>query len=87
MADYHFILVHKPGTSNRADAFSRRPDFDTGENDNENIVVLPDHLFANATELLSLEQQVLDAQNEHWEQMDKLSKDFAFDTIEGKQFY
>jgi hypothetical protein len=27
---------------------SRRPDYDQGERDNENITVLPDHLFAHA---------------------------------------
>src|ERR1700679_2998690 len=87
MADYHFVLVHKPGNQNRADALSRRPDYDTGERDNDNIVVLPDHLFANTMELLSIEQQVFEAQSEHEEQMNNLSKDFALDTIEGKRFY
>ena len=52
LADYHFTLVHKPGTLNCADAFSRRPDHDSGALDNEDIVVLGPELFANAAEIL-----------------------------------
>jgi hypothetical protein len=64
--------VHKPGAQNQADALSRCPDYNTGEKDNEDIVVLPEHLFTNAAEILSLEQQVHEAQEEHEEQMREL---------------
>jgi hypothetical protein len=70
MADYHFTLVHKPGASNHADGLSCRPDYDTGERDNEEVIVLPEHLFANATEILTLEQQISDKQEECKRQMD-----------------
>jgi hypothetical protein len=79
--------VHKLGAQNCADALSRRPDYDTGENDNENVIVLPEHLFTNAAEILSLEQQVQEAQEEYKEQMRKLREEFAMDIIEGKEFY
>lgn len=32
-----------------ADALSRCPNYDQGDSDNENIMVLPDHLFLKAT--------------------------------------
>jgi hypothetical protein len=32
----------------RADALSRRSDYNQGEEDNQNITVLPDNLFARA---------------------------------------
>ncbi len=32
----------------QADALSRRPDYDQGEDDNRNVVVLPDRLFIRA---------------------------------------
>ena len=32
----------------RADALSRRPGYDQGENDNKDVVVLPDHVFVRA---------------------------------------
>ena len=47
-------LRHIPGKSNgRADALSRRPDYDQGTHDNENVTVLPDHLFIRMGQSLS----------------------------------
>jgi hypothetical protein len=46
LSEYYFTLHHFPGKQNvRADALSRRPDYDEGENDNENVTILPEHLF------------------------------------------
>ena len=46
LSEYDIEIHHIKGTSNgRADALSRRPDYDQGENDNKDVVVLPDHLF------------------------------------------
>jgi hypothetical protein len=41
------IKIHhiKGKTNGRADALSRRPDYDQGEHDNANVTVLPDQLF------------------------------------------
>jgi hypothetical protein len=60
LANYHFTLVHKPGVSNKADHLSRRPDYDEGKGDNEDVQVLPDALFANAILSLDVEQAVYD---------------------------
>ena len=50
--DYDIKIHHLKGSANgRADAVSRRPDFDQGEGDNEGIVVLPDALFVRLVEL------------------------------------
>jgi hypothetical protein len=62
LADYHFVLMHKPGILNKADYLLHWPDYDTGSTNNENITVLPPHLFTNATNLLSLEQRPRRAQ-------------------------
>ena len=41
-------MVHIPGKKNiQADTLSRRPDLCPEETDNENVVVLPEHLFVN----------------------------------------
>jgi hypothetical protein len=42
LADYNITIEHRPGTTNRADPLSRRPDLDDGSRDNQNIIVLPD---------------------------------------------
>ncbi len=40
------MLKHVAGTKNaRADALSRRPDYNMGEEDNDNVVVLSSHVF------------------------------------------
>ena len=50
LADYDIEIHHLQGKENgRADALSRREDHDMGERDNENVVVLPDHLFVRTT--------------------------------------
>jgi hypothetical protein len=49
LMDYNFELIHISGKKNgRADALSRRPDYDMGEHDNKQLVVLPPKFFANA---------------------------------------
>jgi hypothetical protein len=57
LADYNFKLVHFPGTANKADTFSRQPDYDNGQEDNDNILVLPPHLFARALTLSTIDDR------------------------------
>src|SRR5712664_1356826 len=46
LQQYHFTLLHKPGsTHTKPDFLSRPPGLDRGKNDNENIVLLPEHHF------------------------------------------
>ena len=52
LSEYDLEIYHIKETSNgRADALSRRPDYDQGEDDNKDVVVLPDHLFVRAGHL------------------------------------
>jgi len=46
LAEYHIQLVYKPGATQRADGLSRRPDLIL-DDDDELIIVLPDHLFVS----------------------------------------
>ena len=54
MQDYNFIIKHIPGENNKSDALSRRLDYDQGTNDNNNVTVLPPHLFIQTTTLSCL---------------------------------
>jgi hypothetical protein len=73
LGDYNIQLVHKPGVTNKADLLSRCPDFDQGKADNEEVLVLPPHLFVNAVEAgESLEELVLKAQQGQEEALQRL---------------
>jgi hypothetical protein len=53
LSEYNFEIRHIKGTSNgRADALSRRPDYDQGHEDNQNVTVLPRQVFARTMEVL-----------------------------------
>jgi hypothetical protein len=46
LAEYDIELRHIPGKTNgRADALSRLPNYNQGEDNNKDVTVLPDHLF------------------------------------------
>jgi hypothetical protein len=57
LADYNFTLVHFPGTANKADTLSKCPDYPQGSKDNDNVTVLPPHLFACATSFSSIDDR------------------------------
>ena len=42
---YNILLEYKPGATNRADALSRRPDYEGPNPDNEEVLVWPDEYF------------------------------------------
>jgi hypothetical protein len=53
LSEYNFEICHIKGTTNgRADALSRQPDYDQGQEDNQDITVLPEKVFARAMEVL-----------------------------------
>ena len=57
------FLVHIPGKKNiQADALSRRPDLCPEETDNENMVVLPEQLFANLIDT-KLQRRIVNTEN------------------------
>jgi hypothetical protein len=65
LADYNYKLSHFPGTANKADLLSRRPDLHSGNDDNTGVLVLPPSLFANAATLSSLDECVRAHQFKH----------------------
>ncbi len=80
MADYDVQLKHQPGTSNKADHLSRRPDYDQGTNNNQEVTALPKRLFANVLNLATLQEDVHQSQRDHeptllaWESKHQITK-------------
>jgi RNase H-like domain found in reverse transcriptase/Integrase zinc binding domain len=62
MAEFDFELVYKPGATNKADHLSHWPDYDDGSLDNQDVTILPPHLFVHAITISDLEWLILDAQ-------------------------
>ena len=57
LEEYNIKLQHILGTSNgRANALSRRPDYNQETMDNQNVTILPDKLFIRVLALQELEQ-------------------------------
>jgi len=65
MVDYNIRLKHQLGATNKADHLSRWPDYDQGEDDNQNVMALLDHLFANVLNLTTLQEDVRQSQKDH----------------------
>ena len=87
LADYNFVLIHKPGIQNKVDSLSWQPDYDSGIGDNNNITVLPEWLFLNAVDILNVEQKVYETQEQQEEQIKKLGEEYPLDQLEGQWFY
>jgi ribonuclease HI len=53
LSEYNFEIRHIKGTANgRADALLRRPDYDQGHEDNQNVTVLPEQVFVRAMDVM-----------------------------------
>ena len=58
LSEYDLEIHHIKGTLNGcANALSRRADYNQGEDDNKDVVVLPDHLFVRASHLEGIEEE------------------------------
>ncbi len=72
LAEYHFVLRHKPGILNKkADLLSRRDDHDQGKEDNHDIVILqPAHfraLIMPMTDAVHQQIEEVTRQEELWD--------------------
>ncbi len=65
--DYNFQLVHISGKKNgHADALSRRPDYDQGEDDNKQLVVLPPKFFSQVLACVAGSEEANPNNMEEW---------------------
>jgi hypothetical protein len=64
LEDFNYQLRHIPGTCNRANTLSRRPDHDNGSGDNDQMVALPDDLFIRAISTATRDEELRRKQRE-----------------------
>ena len=63
--EYQLELIHIPGkTNSRADMLSRCPDYDQGNEDNKEVVVLPESMFIKSSHTISYYPEEPPEQNE-----------------------
>ena len=74
LADYFIHLQHRPGPQNRADALSRRPDYDIGKEDNANVTPLPPYLFGEMVRSAALDALVEESQEEDQKDFERLQR-------------
>jgi hypothetical protein len=65
MGDFLLELCHIAGRKNRADPLSQCPNFGNRKGDNEEVVALPDELFAQTIEAAAIDQMIQKAQGCH----------------------
>ena len=87
LADYDFALVHFPGTANKADALSRRPDHDQGTDDNSNVLVLPPHLFIRANTFSSIDDRARACQLLQQDLLLRWASTFPLKSVDGLYWY
>jgi len=65
--DYDFQLVHISGKKNgHADALSRCPDYNQGENDNKQLVVLPPKFFSQVLACIAGSEEANPSNEKEW---------------------
>jgi hypothetical protein len=69
LADFDLEIRHIAGTKNWADPLSRRPDLKPEEGDNEDVVALPDAIFAKVLAITQAEDDIAKGQSEEEKQI------------------
>ena len=73
MGEYNYILHHKPGITNRADALSRRPDYPMVDQQGQEQL-LDDKVFARGLEVSDIDQIIHHIQEQHPEELKEIRK-------------
>src|SRR6266850_2752052 len=83
LGDYNLELKHLPGIKNHADGLSRRPDYNQGGEDNDEVTALPDALFARVISDVAFDEQIRRQQKEHSEKIEEWKDKYQLRYSEG----
>jgi hypothetical protein len=84
LADYHILLQHRPGPQNWADALSWRPDYDQGEEDNQEVTPLPPYLFGDSIWSAALEALIEESQEADQNEFERLQQTHGWEKQNGQ---
>jgi RNase H-like domain found in reverse transcriptase len=74
LSEFNIKLVHIPGKKNiQADSLSWRPDLCPQGTDNEDVMVLPEHLFVNLIDT-ELQKKIANAKNMNYDAADAIKE-------------
>jgi hypothetical protein len=74
LSKFDIKLVHIPGKKNiQADSLSQRPDLCPQGMDNEDVMVLPEHLFVNLIDM-ELQKRIANAKNMNYDAAEAIRK-------------
>ena len=87
LEDFNYQLKHILGTSNRANALSRRPDHDNGLGDNNQVVALPDVVFAKVVCASTLDETMWQKQKQNQHKIKEWTDKYHLYQEEGGVWY
>ena len=79
LADYNIQIQHRPGTQNRANPLSRRPNYDEGKEDNKEVTPLPMKLFDTALQSTSLHNDITFQQTRERAQLEAMKEEHGLE--------
>ena len=80
MGEYNYVLHHKPGITNQADALSRRPDYPVVNRQQEEQL-LTNAVFANNIQVQEIDQIIIKGQNAT--EIEPLQEKYGLELSEG----
>jgi hypothetical protein len=87
LEDFNYQLKHIPGAHNHANALSHQPDHDNRAGDNDQVVVLPDSIFAHILSTTALDEMIILRQKVNCLQIEKWKTQYPLEEREGCTWY
>ena len=80
MGEYNYVLHHKPGITNHADALSRRPDYPTVDRQQEECL-LSEKVFIQGLKVQEIDHIIKHAQQTHSKEIEELNWKYLLECL------